>query len=131
MLVPLDEPEVPELEPVCPEELDVEPLCPDDPDEEEGELGLCEDGELLGELLGEGRLGEGMLGEGMLVLGEVGGGELLLEEQPASARAAPNRSAGMTRRSFSLMVSPVIGLVILSAPCAGPLGPDSVPDARH
>ncbi len=47
----------------------------------EGELGL--DGELglEGELLGEGMLGEGRPEEG--VLGELGGGELLLEEQPA------------------------------------------------
>ncbi len=82
MLVPADDPlelpEVPELPLLCPdEELDVEPLCPDDPEEEE--LGLCDEGELLGE-----PLGEGMLGDGMLV-GELGGGELLLEEQPASA----------------------------------------------
>lgn len=96
MPLPLDEPLDPPgvLEPLCPEDPALGLLCPEEPDEEEGELGLCDDGELLGELL----LGDGRLGEGML--GELGGGELLLEEQPARASAAPSSIVDATRFLF-------------------------------
>jgi hypothetical protein len=104
MLVPPDgAPDEPELEPLDPAGLELLwPLGPEDP-EEDDELGLWlelwDDGELLGELLGVGMLGEGML---ELELGELGGGELLLDEQPASAMAAPSSRAGANRRARTL-----------------------------
>ena len=122
MLVPPDElPDWPELEPLCPDELEVEPLCPDDPDGEDelglwddGELGLWDEGELLGELLGD-----GMLGEGRPELGELGGGELLLEEQPASAMAAARSRTGAPRLTAQPLV---IRCFMYSASCSGPRG---------
>lgn len=56
-----------------------------------------------------------MLGEGMLELGELGelgGGELLLDEQPASASAALSSSNDMR------LVD--VAEFIRSAPCCGP-----------
>jgi hypothetical protein len=82
---------LPEEEPLCPDWLDWdgEPLWVEGLElggEEDGEPGLCEDGELLGDgMLGDGMLGEGIPEEG--VLGE-GGGLLLLDEQPARLRTA-------------------------------------------
>ena len=43
-----------------------------------------------------------MLGGGMLELGELGGGELLLDEHPASATAAPRNNAAASRVALTL-----------------------------
>jgi hypothetical protein len=65
-----------------------------------------------------------MLGDGMLELGELGelgGGELLLDEQPASASAALSSSTGMP--PFTVLPEcPFVSVAefIRSAPCCGP-----------
>jgi len=62
-----------------------------------------------------------MLGDGMLELGELGelgGGELLLDEQPASASAAPSSRIGMPR--FNVIAGcrlMDLDKVMRSAPC--------------
>jgi hypothetical protein len=136
MLVPpADASDEPELEPLDPDGLELLwPLGPVDPEEEDELwlwLGLWDDGELLGELLGEGMLGEGML---ELELGELGGGELLLDEQPASATAAPSSRAGANRlpgtlpatcalrtfRALRTFVRELVWSVMVSAPFSGP-----------
>ncbi|MGD8415419.1 MAG: hypothetical protein PVH91_00030 [Pseudomonadales bacterium] len=71
---------------------------------EPDELGLCELGRDEGELgLDEGELGELLLGDGML--GDEGGGELLLDAQPASARTAAALSIQAIRCVLLLMTS--------------------------
>ena len=55
-----------------------------------------------------------MLGDGML--GELGGGELELEEQPARARVAPSSSIGTPRRTCLVVM---VSWFMRSAPLSG------------
>ncbi len=106
------------MEPLCPEGLDEDGL--EEGEDDDGEL-LGDDGELLGdegELLGdEGELlGDGMLGDGSPDEGELGGGLLLLEEQPATPRAAARTSMGSRCRAFRYILSQVPGTTSIFSP---------------
>lgn len=92
---------LPEEVPLEVDELEGEPLCSEELDgddgDEEGDEGE-EDGD-DGVLLGDGMLGEGRPEEG--VEGELGGGVLLLEAQPAIPSTVAINSTG-SRPPFAL-----------------------------